>query len=93
MIEIRTITGAIAMGVLLTFLIIGWPSVRPINRCVVLAFLVTISFSTFVRGFVYNPSIDRAPGWFSPLIDLGYIMISTTLVASIWSSILHRRNR
>ncbi len=93
MIEIRSVIGFVAVGVLLTFLIIGWRTVRPINRCVVIAFLLTISFSTFVRAFVYNASIEPSPSWFPPLIDLGYITISTTLVVSIWSSILHGRNR
>ena len=51
---------------------------------------VLILYSTIVRNFVY-PRGTVAPSWFSPILDVLYIIVSVLLVVVAWKLPTDRR--
>ncbi len=59
---------------------LSWP-----RRLLRLGFCTLIGFSCLVRLFVYEWG-TVSPVWFSPLIDLGYVLVCGLLIWSAWNN-------
>ena len=91
MTTIVSLIGGFTAGALLIFLFLSWRNIRPVNRFVVFMFAVMTITSSFTKVALYEPGIEPAPYWFSPMIDLLRMSVSIGLIISVWTHILNGR--
>jgi len=82
--DIRAFVAAFGGSFVLSFLIFEWRAFRWWKRVVLFLFGSMVIVSTFTRLLVYKSGTEAAPTWFPFLMDVFMILISISLVLSVW---------
>lgn len=64
--------------------ILTWGKTNNPRKFVRLAFASFLFFSVFMRTFVFESGVTPAPVWYAPTIDVFFVILSVSLILSIW---------
>lgn len=79
----RTIVALFAGGMMTTFLILRWKSIRQFTWWLRLSgslLCAMVLFSTGIRAFVYQAGVEPAPVWYAPINDVLMTALSLSVI-------------